>query len=235
LDLVYPPACELCRVPLRGNRWLCDPCAARLPRLEPPFCDRCGEPFDGRIAGPFACPNCRDRRFAFRFARPALRNHPQTRELIHQLKYNRHLHLARELARLAAAACTDPRLAPALAGRWPVVPVPLHPGRLQRRTFNQSAEIARHFARDHGLPVLDALRRVRDTGTQTRLSRRERLANLRDAFAPTPAGHRFAAARPAGVIVFDDVLTTGATTHACARALRAAGVQMVVVVTVLRG
>jgi len=235
LDLVYPPACELCSRPLRGNRWLCDDCSGALPRLTPPFCERCAEPVWGAVEGSVSCLNCQQLEFAFQFARPALRNDPDTRRLVHDLKYHRRIHLAAELGRLAAEAFDDPRLATALAGRWPLVPVPLHRSRQHRRHFNQSLEIARTVAAIHGLPVIHALRRCRDTGTQTRLSRSRRLDNLHGAFKVTLAGRRLARGQAAGAIVFDDVFTTGATSHECARVLRRAGVQKVVVVTVMRG
>ena len=235
LDLLYPPACELCGLPLRENRWLCDSCASALPRLTEPFCERCAEPVDGAVEGTVCCPNCQQLEFAFEFARPALRNDPDTRRLVHDLKYHRRIHLAAELGRLATEALDDPRLAPALAGRWPLVPVPLHHSRRHRRHFNQALEIARTVARLSGLPVVRALRRGRDTGTQTRLSRSRRLANLRGAFHLSLTGRRLVRRAPAGAIVFDDVFTTGATTHECARVLSRAGFQKVVVVTVMRG
>lgn len=235
LDLLYPPVCELCSDPLRDNRWLCDPCASRLPRLEAPFCDRCAEPVDGAVEGSVRCPNCHHLDFAFRFARPALRNDPDTRRLVHDLKYKRRLHLAAELGRIATGALSDPRLASAIADRWPLVPVPLHRSRKHRRHFNQAVEIARTVSRLSGLPLVSALCRTRDTGTQTRLSRSHRLANLRGAFRITAAGRRLIRRHPAGAIVFDDVFTTGATTHECARVLRRAGLEIVVVVTVMRG
>jgi ComF family protein len=235
LDLLYPPFCSLCRHPLRGNRWLCDDCAARLPRISEPFCQRCGEPCDGVIENPFTCPNCGELKFAFDFARPALRNHPDTRSLVLDLKYRRHLHLAAELGRLALEALDDPRFGPALAERWPVVPVPIHWKRLRNRHFNQAEEIARVFAQSAGLPVVSALKRTRDTGTQTRLDRQKRLKNLRGAFALSRAGRRLLRQPVPGAIVLDDVFTTGATTHECARTLRNAGVESVVVVAVMRG
>jgi len=235
LDLLYPPYCALCRRPLRGARWLCPECAGGLPRLEDPFCRRCGEPYEGVIEDSFLCPNCGNLKFAFEFARPAMRSHASLRSLILDLKYRRHIHLAAELGRLALEALDDPRLEMPLAGRWPVVPVPLHWKRLRHRQFNQSAEIARVFAKSARLPVVSALRRIRDTGTQTRLSRMERLKNLHDAFQLSRAGRRLVRRRVPGVIVFDDVFTTGSTTHECSRVLREAGVENVVVVTVMRG
>jgi competence protein ComFC len=235
LDLIYPPTCALCEMPLADGRALCPPCVVDLPVLQEPFCSRCGEAFHGRIEGSFTCPNCKDLKFAFEFARPALVRDPRSLELIHRLKYQKQLFLAPELARLALQALQDPRFAPALAAGWPLVPVPLHRSRQRERHFNQSLEIARSLSRLTGLPMLKALARTRRTDTQTRLSRARRLQNLRGAFAVTAAGHRFLTPKPAGVILIDDVLTTGSTVDACARTLRQAGLPRIFVLTVLRG
>ncbi|MEO0017102.1 MAG: hypothetical protein RLZZ522_385 [Verrucomicrobiota bacterium] len=235
LDLVYPSECGRCGAGLPEGQALCAACDAELPRLVAPFCGRCGEAFQGRIDGDFRCPNCCDLAFAFEFARAAMVWDEGTRELVHQLKYRRAIHLAAALGRLAAEAFRDERFGPALAAGWPLVPVPLHRSRQQHRFFNQAAEIARVLACHTGLPVVAALKRTRQTITQTRLSRKERLKNLNGAFAVTRAGQRWLAESPAGAILVDDVLTTGSTVDACAAALRAAGVPRVQVVTVMRG
>ena len=235
LDLIYPPLCALCGANLSHGRALCDACDGTLPRLAEPFCQTCGEMFPGIIAGPFACPNCSDLSFAFEFARPAMVRDEQTLELIHRLKYHRDNSLAAELGRLACEAFADPRLAPALAGSWPLVPVPLHRRRLRYRHFNQAEEIARVLARHTGLPVLHALRRIRRTDTQTRLTRKQRMENLRGAFQITRRGRRWIDAATTGAVLVDDVLTTGSTVHECAATLRRAGFRKVVVVTVMRG
>ncbi|MET0382853.1 MAG: ComF family protein [Burkholderiaceae bacterium] len=103
-----------------------------------------------------------------------------------------------------------------------VVPVPLSRERLRERGYNQAWELARRLARALGLDArADALFRVRDTGRQLGLQRDARRANLRDAFVAAP---RHAAwVRGAAVALVDDVLTTGATAQAAARALLAAG------------
>lgn len=235
LDLLYPAACALCGTGLSHGRALCVACQSGLPRLAEPFCQSCGEMFPGKIDGPFACPNCSDLKFAFHFARPALRRDERTLDLVHRLKYGRQIHLAAELGRLAGESFADERLAPALAGGWPLVPVPLHPKRLRHRHFNQAAEISRTLAALTGLPVLPALKRVRETETQTRLGRKKRMRNLRGAFSLTRRGRRWCAGSPAGAVVVDDVLTTGSTVHECARTLRRAGVREICVVTVMRG
>jgi len=235
LDLFYPPACAVCGVNLSHGRALCAACDEDLPRLAEPFCQSCGEPFPGIIEGPFACPNCENLRFSFDFARPATVRDERTLDLIHRLKYSREIHLSGELGRLASGAFSDPRLAPALDGKWPLIPVPLHRKRLRHRHFNQAAEISRALAKYTGLPVLHALRRTRQTDTQTLLSRKQRMANLRGAFEITRRGHRWIADSPHGAVLVDDVLTTGSTVHECAKTLRRAGFRRIFVVTVMRG
>lgn len=233
LDLLYPSVCAVCDEVLKGGRSLCDSCDAALPRLTAPFCGTCGEHFDGRIEGGVVCPNCSGLAFSFEFARPAMVLDERTREMIHELKYGRRIHLAAELGRLAAEAFDDERLGVALKERWPLVPVPLHRSRLAHRHFNQAAEIARPMARRLGLPVVQALNRIRATETQTRLTRHQRLENLRGAFKAGGAGERWP--DKAGAVLVDDVLTTGSTVDACAKALRKAGFRRVFVVTVMRG
>jgi competence protein ComFC len=235
LDLLYPPLCVVCRTALADGRALCDACDADLPRLAMPFCEKCGESFEGQIEGPFDCPNCSRLKFSFEFARPATLRDDRTLEMIHRLKYNRELHLAKDLGRLAAESFADPRLAPALAGHWPLVPVPLHRKRFQHRHFNQAEEISRVLARHTDLPVIKALQRIRSTEHQTALTRAQRLENLRGAFVVTRAGLRRIEEAPAGAVLVDDVLTTGSTVDECAKILRRAGFRQVFVVTVMRG
>lgn len=236
LDLLYPGVCHRCGTAVPGDRSLCPPCDIGIPSLAEPFCRKCGEEFEGRIDGDFECPNCRDLKFSFEFARPALANHPAALGMIHELKYLRRIDLALELGRVTARAfAEDVRLAAALEEKWPLVPVPLHRRRHLWRHFNQAEEIARSLSKRTGLPLCRALSRLRRTDSQTRLSRAQRLKNLRGAFALSKKGVEFAAGKPAGAVLVDDVFTTGATTDECARVLRRAGVQKVVVVTVMRG
>lgn len=235
LDLLYPTFCAVCGESLIRGKALCNDCHRDLPRLAEPFCESCGEMFEGKIDGPFACPNCSQLTFAFEFARPAMVRDERTLDLIHRLKYGRELHLANELGRLASEAFADPRLTEALDGAWPLVPVPLHRKRLRERHFNQAAEIARALSAHTGLPVLKALCRSRQTETQTHLNRKQRMENLRGAFSISARGRRDLGESTAGAVLVDDVLTTGSTVHECAGTLRRAGFQKVFVVTVMRG
>jgi len=96
-------------------------------------------------------------------------------------------------------------------------------------------QCGRVVAKQTGLPVLAALKRTRCTDTQALLGRKQRLENLKGAFALTAAGRRQLATSAEGVILIDDVLTTGSTVDACATTLRRAGFKRVWVVTVMRG
>jgi ComF family protein len=226
----------LCLQPLKDGRYLCEFCHETLPRIADPFCQKCGETFEGHIQSDFVCPNCSQLNYTFQFARPVLISSDNARTLIHILKYQRGLHIARDLARIATEAFADPRLAQALEKRWTLVPVPLHWRRQQMRQYNQSQEIAYHLGDLLGLPMVPALKRVRATPTQTHLSRKQRLKNLRGAIELSWVGRRWNRnCSASGVILIDDVFTTGATVQECARILAQNQHENIVVVTVMRG
>lgn len=240
LDALYPRSCQGCEalLPAAAPRtgleaWLCPDCREALEPVREPRCAVCGEPFDGAMTGPFTCSNCSGRRIAFDFAVAGALAAGPVREMIHRFKYQRDLSRRGALAELLRLALTDPRLAALDPARWLLVPVPLHPLRQLWRGFNQSWELARTLAALTGLPARPVLRRRQWTRTQARLDRRRRLANLRGAFALRRAEP---ALRGRCILLVDDVLTTGATAHECARVLKGqAGVEKVVVITAARG
>ena len=102
--------------------------------------------------------------------------------------------------------------------------VPLHKKRRAARGFDQARELAMYMAGVTGIPFFAALKRIRNTPTQTRLNEKERKENVRGAFEKTMdiSGR---------VLLIDDVLTTGATAEECAAVLKAAGAKSVCIAT----
>lgn len=113
-----------------------------------------------------------------------------------------------------------------------IVPVPLHPVKLRERQFNQSELLAAHLARKMNKKVVrDRVRRIKYTAPQTELKKDERLRNVKGAFL-VRKGSDF---NEKTVLLVDDVLTTGATMHECAKALKDAGAKKVVALALARG
>ena len=231
LNFIYPPVCQICRGERAGRAegYVGGECWSQVRFVTAPFCQRCGLPYEGSFSRPFVCGNCQDIKFHFRFARSAVVANPLILTVIHHYKYNRALWFEPFLADLLIR-----QAAPSLQHEpWDmIVPVPLHPAKEREREFNQAERLARHLSRATRIPVnTELVRRVRPTATQTRLNRAERAGNMRAAFAR----HGPKKLNGEKIILLDDVLTTGATTSACARVLRRAGADDLCVWTVARG
>jgi ComF family protein len=220
VDLLYPPACQVCRSP--GQYPLCPRCAERFPLIKPPFCQKCGKPLHGPPDLLFTCIPCRRRRWGFARARSVGVYDGTLRDAIHALKFRRCADMAVPLGTLLAELiAADQELQPDV-----IVPVPLHPVRLRERGFNQSALLAAQAGRYLERSVdVDTIRRTRPTASQTGLPASERRSNVRGAFVAAPG---LPARR---VLLIDDVMSTGSTARECARVLRRAGAGEVVVAT----
>lgn len=231
LAFLYPEACQLCgqnRAQL-AEGLVCSRCWQQVRFIRPPFCDRCGLPFQGAITARFECANCREMDLHFSSARSAVVAKDVALEAIHRYKYQRAVWFEPFLADLLIREAR-----PVLREQsWDyIVPVPLHPVKEREREFNQAARLAARLSAATGIPLNETrLKRVRPTSTQTRLSRPQRAENMRGAFATREPARR----RGERVVLVDDVFTTGATTSACARVLREAGADEVCVWTVARG
>jgi ComF family protein len=227
VSVVLAPACAACgeglERPTRGP--VCDLCWLSIRPLTPPLCDRCGDPLPTwrEASRPLAlCPRCRRARRAVDRGRAIGAYDGVLRAIIHALKYEGRRSLARPLGALMRR-----RGGELLEGAACAIPVPLHRSRRRRRGFNQAADLARQV----GLPVVAALRRVRATESQIGLPAARRHRNVRDAFAATRHG---AALAGSIVVLIDDVSTTGATLEACARVLKENGVREVRALTAAR-
>jgi ComF family protein len=231
LGFFYPPVCQMCGTEraTAAEGCVCGNCWRRVRFVQPPFCERCGLPYAGEITTVFECGNCREMDLHFRWARAAVTAEDLVLEVIHRYKYGRALWFEPFLADLLVRQAV-----PILRQeKWDcLVPVPLHPVKKREREFNQAERLARRLGAAIGIPVNSRiLQRVALTRTQALLTRAERAANVRGAFAAGP-GCRLNGER---VILLDDVLTTGATTSACAAVLREAGAGEVAVFTLARG
>ncbi len=228
LDLVYPPTCLDCGAPTAAHAALCPRCFAALRPITRPWCPVLGLPFevsigpDARSAEAIADPPPFDR------ARSAVLYNEVARAIVSRLKYGDRPELAEFCARLMHPVGAE------LWAEHPVlVPVPLHRWRQFERRYNQSTELARALARCTGLSVDTGLvARSRRTRQQVGLSHDARQRNVAGAFTAHPDTLRRLNGR--GVVLVDDVITTGSTVKAITRELKRAGVIKIDVISFAR-
>ncbi|HWG05762.1 MAG TPA: ComF family protein [Beijerinckiaceae bacterium] len=229
LDLLYPPACLVCRAATGEVGTLCPACWGKTRFIERPYCDRLGTPFAQDLGAGLLSPEAIADPPVYRRARAVTCfDDGPTRALVHALKYGDRVEIARPLGRWMARAGTE-----LLADADVIVPVPLHRLRLVGRRFNQAAALAQSISAASGVAAdLLALERVKPTPPQVGLSKLQRAGNMQGAFrVPDAAQIRVSGRR---IVLVDDVLTSGATTNAAARALLRAGAAQVDVLVFAR-
>jgi ComF family protein len=212
LDIALPTLCVACREPVHGEG-VCAECWSKLSFIAPPYCPRLGIPFVYDPGPELLSMEAIANPPAYQRARAAVRYDDVARTLVHALKYQDRTDLAPAIGRWMARAGRE------LLGEADVlVPVPLHWRRGWSRRYNQSGALARVIERQTGVKLKsEALRRIRPTEQQIGLSRKDRASNVQGAFKV--ATERKADIEGRRVVLIDDVLTSGATVDACARAL----------------
>jgi len=229
IDLIFPPLCISCRVPISASGAFCPKCWQEIQFLDGPMCACCGLPFELDPGSDTLCAGCLASPPAYDKARAVMRYDEKSRGPILALKHADRLDLAPTFARWLERGGRG-----LLAESDLILPVPLHPLRLWTRRYNQSAEVARALGRLSGKRVhFAALKRSRHTPSQGAMpSATARRRNMQGAFSVS-ARHKSAIAGRNALLV-DDVLTTGATVNACARALKRDGAAKVFVLVLAR-
>ncbi len=233
VSIIFPSGCRICNALLVDSRRvpICQECLASFERVPAAACKICGRPLASLAHKEQQlplCPACQEKTYAFDYARSfAIYNGPLVRAIL-LLKFEQieplGVWFAERLAELvqneAEKLATDV-----------IVPVPLHRQRERERGYNQAALMSKPLAKRLRLPHKALLlMRTRARPDKQILSLEERWESVRGAFATRP-GSQIDNLR---VLLVDDVLTTGATLDACARALRDAGAKSVVALTVAR-
>jgi ComF family protein len=230
LDIIYPPACLACRKATAAHHALCPACWGEMRFIERPYCERLGTPFAQDLRAPgLISPEAMADPPVFGRARAVVRyDDGPARRLVHRLKYSDRLELARPLGAWMARAGAE-----ILGEADLIVPVPLHRFRLTSRRFNQAAALAHFVSAVSAVPVdTQALVRVKQTPPQVGLSRPQRAGNVQGAFrVPEEAKPKIFGTN---IVLVDDVLTSGATANAAARALLRGGAKGVDVLVFAR-
>jgi ComF family protein len=235
-SILFPSDCRICSAPLTNIASLpavCEPCLGKIVPLDGPLCRLCGEKLFHNVAENeegALCGICRRAEPRFRRAVAYGAYEGELRDLIHLFKYKG----IRPAGKLLGALLNQAVIAMELPDSFIVIPVPLWSGKRNSRGFNQAESIARTFMsfQTSGSIQLETsiLVKTRETASQTGLTRHQRRANVRGAFAVLKPEN----AKGRSILIVDDVMTTGTTAGECARVLRRAGAKEVFVATVAR-
>ena len=225
MNIVYPRKCAVCNRILADQNSLCCPECSRVFRtVDTDYCLKCGKPVKPEEE---YCTDCRGRHRNFDRGRSVFVYDDRMRRSLVRYKYYGNREYGRYFAR---EICSH------LQGeirRWNpdlILPVPLTPAKLRMRGFNQAEDLAEKIGDIMKIPVgAGVLCKSHDTKSQKKLDAKERRRNLKDAFEVTQPLNGL------GILVIDDVYTTGSTMEAVSECLRKAGGAAVYFVTLATG
>lgn len=230
LYLFLPDTCYGCRadLPMGACGPLCVHCQTHIQTPGPLICARCGKPLPDGGAHCYHCRGSKGKNFKCKIIRSAVVFGPQVRAVVHAFKYQDRGYLSGFLAERMAQEWDN---YPPLSQAELLVPVPLFYRKEKQRGYNQAALLAEKLARLKNMAWdKHALKRRRNTRSQTELGREGRLQNMQGAFVC----ERPEAVKGKVILLIDDVATTGATLEGCATALKAAGAKKVMAYTFAR-
>jgi len=227
-DNLWPPFCISCEAPIRDSNGLCSSCWSQMRFLSAPQCFACGVPFPFDVGDHALCVACSGSRPPYQMARSALIYDDISRGMILAFKHGDRTDLVPAIANLMMRPG-----GPLLAQADIVSPVPLHWTRLLSRRYNQAGLLSIRLAKiSQTRSIPDLLVRTKRTGTQGGKSNAGRRRNVQGVFVVNLRNKEVLHGKR--VLLIDDVLTTGATVEAAARALLKGGAGAVDVLTIAR-
>ncbi len=218
LDWIFPEGCGVCKRPFKDKVFhICESCRAGLESqfINQPTCEICGHP---TTAG--KCNLCFGTALYFKKNYGAFKYDDVVREIIHKFKFYDRPEYARDMAYFMQLYLKNTDMGEVDC----LVPVPIPKVRLNNRGYNQTLLLAKELSAYLKVPMANLLERVGNSKPQSRLSRKERIANLNNAIIPAP-GADFSSYKK--VLLIDDIITTGTTLNECAKALAEMGIKEV--------
>jgi len=229
INMIWEFPCPLCdcdQPQIHDYNTFCAECVKKLPLCHGKRCPGCGGELDGAFELCSSCLKMPPR--PWHNAMTLMKMTGLAENVVYGLKFFRILAMSRGIAELAVPLLSHPDF----ANVDMLVPVPLHWQREWQRSYNQAEVLARILGKKLNKPCKKVLKRIRPTTRQATLNREERLKNLKNAFAVPETKVQLVAGKQ--ILLIDDVLTTGATLHACAEELLKNGAAGVVVFTIAR-
>ncbi len=226
LNILYPKKsfCCICGCEISGV--ICEVCLGSIRHINGRMCFKCGKSLNDSYQEGY-CPNCYTVPYYFDRAYSCFEYEGTGKELIHKMKYEGKPELGRLLARFM-----HQRLRHEDIQAEAIIPVPIHPNKYSKRGFNQAYIIAQHLREYIKLPVLDCIKRVKETKEQYNLDKYQRSINVIDAFSIEML---YNINKYNNVLLLDDIYTTGSTVNECSRILKNHGVKAVYVITAATG
>lgn len=217
ITFLYPAQCRHCGESLdpADGHYICKTCWREIQPIRKPYCETCGRPLDPNAALPEVIPSCSDcpENLPFRKARSAAIYESAARTALWLLKYHGKTVMAKPLASLMIEAMST------LFGMEDydyIIPVPLHKRRRRQRGYNQMELIGERLSRATNIPMEShCLVKIADTPSQVNVPYKERQNNVRGGFDVTDPSR----IKGKGILLIDDVYTTGATATESARTL----------------
>jgi competence protein ComFC len=224
IDLIFPPRCSVCGK--NSAQALCGSCIANIQYLNDDVCQICGSPRD-KYFNSGVCSDCRKQKPVYQMARSAAIYSGVMKNAIHHYKFNGVKRLSSPLSELLVRSVKSSGIP--LQQVDQVIPVPLSAKREAKRGFNQAYELANGISKAFNINIDNSsLKKIKDVRPQFELKRSERFENIKGAFKASKI------MEGKGILLVDDIFTTGATACEASRALIDAGARYIYVVTLAR-